>query len=74
MAAESNLATQDSQIDTEGWQRSQPAQHSLSRDREKRVTVTVESKWIDHQDYKQSHLTTNGTNFLVFQPDRTLLT
>lgn len=52
MAAESNLAAQDFRIDIEGRQLSQLAQLSGSRDGEKRETVTVESEWIDHQDYQ----------------------
>lgn len=52
MAAESNLAAQDFQIDIEGRQLSQLAQLPGSRDGEKRETVTVESEWIDHRDYQ----------------------
>lgn len=41
MVAESNLAAQDFQIDTEGRQRSQLARHSGSSEREKRERLSL---------------------------------
>ena len=58
MAAESNLAEQDFQIDAEGRRR----RRTPARQRE---TVTVETKRMDHRDYERSHLTTCGALCLI---------